>query len=425
MDWLAAHRATIDCHSRRVIFGDIHAPEFIYHGSLPGKPMKIISALKARTLLSHGCEGFLATIHDTRADLSKHLIGLAPIELKELKDQLQELLERGFIRPSVSPWGVPVLFVKKKDGPNIFQIDYTIWLPSVASGKIKIPRLLFAHVNGHYEMPGLCLWFTNAPAVFMDLMKPVFPGILGQVRIGHWMRSGFSLSLNKNNEEHLRTVITADSGSYTSRSLKTEAHSSSSIDFIPVRRRSTNDSTTLLVELLDPDFELDVAQSELRVDMLENTNQGERGSSSTTTIPSANYAVSPRELSLRLHEVLQFQLKERIKELEAEIECKRIQNHISWKDFSSSDAGDDNTIDEPVVLNLSCEALDAYNEACNVFAKLVESDEDGTPIYQMEDDGSGNSFGMGENKMDSEEDEMEKLLIKHIVKKQDKALLQF
>ncbi|GJZ31129.1 putative reverse transcriptase domain-containing protein [Tanacetum coccineum] len=70
MDWLAAHRATIDCHSRRVIFGDIHAPEFIYHGSLPGKSMKIISALKARTLLSHGCEGFLATIHDTTSDIS-------------------------------------------------------------------------------------------------------------------------------------------------------------------------------------------------------------------------------------------------------------------------------------------------------------------------------------------------------------------
>ncbi|GJV53917.1 putative nucleotidyltransferase, ribonuclease H [Tanacetum coccineum] len=132
MDWLAAHRATIDCHSRRVIFGDIHAPEFIYHGSLPGKPMKIISALKARTLLSHGCEGFLATIHDTTSDvssihdqpivsefqdvfpeelpgippirdvefnielipgaepISKAPYRMAPIELKELKDQLQE-----------------------------------------------------------------------------------------------------------------------------------------------------------------------------------------------------------------------------------------------------------------------------------------------------------------------------------------------
>nr|GFC38274.1 hypothetical protein [Tanacetum cinerariifolium] len=141
-----------------VIFGDIHAPEFIYHGSLPGKSMQIISVLQARTLLYHGCEGFLATIHDTTYDvpsihdqlivsefpdvfldelpgiplirevefnielipgaepISKAPYRMAPIELKELKDQLQELLERGFIRPSVSPWGAPVLFVKKKDG---------------------------------------------------------------------------------------------------------------------------------------------------------------------------------------------------------------------------------------------------------------------------------------------------------------------
>nr|GFC39013.1 putative reverse transcriptase domain, aspartic peptidase domain protein [Tanacetum cinerariifolium] len=105
----------------------------------------IISALQARTLLSHGCEGFLATIHDTTSDvpsihdqpivsefpdvfpdelpgippvrevefnielilgaepISKAPYPMAPIELKELKDQLQELLERGFIRPSVSP----------------------------------------------------------------------------------------------------------------------------------------------------------------------------------------------------------------------------------------------------------------------------------------------------------------------------------
>nr|GFD05012.1 putative reverse transcriptase domain, aspartic peptidase domain protein [Tanacetum cinerariifolium] len=53
----------------RVIFGDIHAPEFIYHGSLPGKSMQIISTLQARTLLSHGCKGFLATIHDTTYDV--------------------------------------------------------------------------------------------------------------------------------------------------------------------------------------------------------------------------------------------------------------------------------------------------------------------------------------------------------------------
>nr|GFB81968.1 putative reverse transcriptase domain, aspartic peptidase domain protein [Tanacetum cinerariifolium] len=139
------HHAMIDCCSYRVIFGDIYAPEFIYHGSLPGKSMQIISALQARTLLSHGCKGFLATILDTTSDvpsihdqpivsefpdvfpeellgiplvrevefnielilgaepISKAPYRMAPTELKELKDQLQELLERGFIRPSVSP----------------------------------------------------------------------------------------------------------------------------------------------------------------------------------------------------------------------------------------------------------------------------------------------------------------------------------
>nr|GFB83530.1 hypothetical protein [Tanacetum cinerariifolium] len=69
MDWLTEHHATIDCHSYRVIFGDIHAPEYTYHGSLPGKPMQIILALQARTLLYHGCEGFLATIHDTTSEV--------------------------------------------------------------------------------------------------------------------------------------------------------------------------------------------------------------------------------------------------------------------------------------------------------------------------------------------------------------------
>ncbi|GJV51923.1 putative reverse transcriptase domain-containing protein [Tanacetum coccineum] len=115
IDWLAAHllRLTV-IPPASVNIGDIHAPEFIYHGSLPGKPMKIISALKARTLLSHGCEGFLATIHDTTSDVSS--IHDQPI-VSEFQDVFPEELpgKRGFIRPSVSPWGAPVLFVKKKD----------------------------------------------------------------------------------------------------------------------------------------------------------------------------------------------------------------------------------------------------------------------------------------------------------------------
>ena len=49
---------------------------------------------------------------------------MAPAELQELKIQLKELLEKGFRRPSVSPWGAPVLFVKKKDGTLRLCIDY-------------------------------------------------------------------------------------------------------------------------------------------------------------------------------------------------------------------------------------------------------------------------------------------------------------
>ena len=57
---------------------------------------------------------------------------MAPTELKELNEQLKELLEQGFIRPSTSPWGAPVLFVKKKDGSLRLCIDSgsSIKLPS-------------------------------------------------------------------------------------------------------------------------------------------------------------------------------------------------------------------------------------------------------------------------------------------------------
>ena len=49
---------------------------------------------------------------------------MAPAELRELKIQLQELLDQGFIQPSISPWGAPVLFVRKKDGTLRLCIDY-------------------------------------------------------------------------------------------------------------------------------------------------------------------------------------------------------------------------------------------------------------------------------------------------------------
>ena len=64
---------------------------------------------------------------------------MAPAELKELKEQLQDLLSKGFIRPSVSPWGAPVLFVKKKDGSMC--IDYRQLNKVTIRNKYPIPRI--------------------------------------------------------------------------------------------------------------------------------------------------------------------------------------------------------------------------------------------------------------------------------------------
>ena len=60
---------------------------------------------------------------DTRP-ISKAPYRMAPAKLKELKAQLEELLQLGFIRPSISPWGAPVLFVRKKDDSMRFCVDY-------------------------------------------------------------------------------------------------------------------------------------------------------------------------------------------------------------------------------------------------------------------------------------------------------------
>ncbi|GJY81696.1 putative reverse transcriptase domain-containing protein [Tanacetum coccineum] len=196
MDWLTKHRATIECHTKHVIFGDLNNPEFIYHG-------------------------FLASIKDTLLDGprlgSQPVVQIfpnasyimAPVELKELKDQLHELLEQGFIRPSVFPWGTPVLFVKKKDGSMRLCIDYRELNYITVRNKYPIPRInnLFDQLQGakflpkidlrtgyhqlrvkeqvvsktsfrtrygHYEFLVIPFGLTNASAVFMDLMNCVF-----------------------------------------------------------------------------------------------------------------------------------------------------------------------------------------------------------------------------------------------------------
>ncbi|BBN68770.1 transposable element gene [Prunus dulcis] len=66
---------------------------------------------------------------------------MAPAELRELKTQLQELVDKGFIRPSFSPWGALVLFVKKKDGTMRLCIDYRQVDKITVRNRYPLPRI--------------------------------------------------------------------------------------------------------------------------------------------------------------------------------------------------------------------------------------------------------------------------------------------
>ena len=75
---------------------------------------------------------------------------MTPTELKELKTQLQELVDKGFIQPSMSPWGAPMLFVKKKDGTMRLCIDYRKLNQVTVTNKYPLPRIddLFDQLRG-------------------------------------------------------------------------------------------------------------------------------------------------------------------------------------------------------------------------------------------------------------------------------------
>nr|GFA52258.1 reverse transcriptase domain-containing protein [Tanacetum cinerariifolium] len=96
---------------------------------------------------------------------------LAPSEMKELAKQLQELSDKGFIRPSSSPWGDPVLFVKKKDGSFRICIDLRSGYHQLRVQEKYISITAFRTRYGHYEFQVMPFGLTNAPAVFMDLMN--------------------------------------------------------------------------------------------------------------------------------------------------------------------------------------------------------------------------------------------------------------
>ena len=85
--------------------------------------------------------GFSIDLLPGTSPVSKAPYRMAPTEPKELKKQLQELLDKGFIRPSASPWGAPVLFVKKKDGTMRLCIDYRELNRITVRNKYPLPRI--------------------------------------------------------------------------------------------------------------------------------------------------------------------------------------------------------------------------------------------------------------------------------------------
>ncbi|GAU51762.1 hypothetical protein TSUD_415510 [Trifolium subterraneum] len=95
---------------------------------------------------------------------------MSPLELRELKSQLEELLQKHFIRPSVSPWGAPVLLVKKKD-EELQSFPKFILDPGII--RFVLGPLTWTRY-GHYEFLVMPFGLTNAPAVFMDYMNKIF-----------------------------------------------------------------------------------------------------------------------------------------------------------------------------------------------------------------------------------------------------------
>nr|GEX04858.1 retrotransposon protein, putative, Ty3-gypsy subclass [Tanacetum cinerariifolium] len=114
---------------------------------------------------------------------------LAPSRMKDLSEQLKKLSDKGFIRPSSSPWGAPVLFVKKKDGSFRMCIDYRELNKLTIKNRYPLPRIndLFDQLQGssvyskidlrlgYHQLRVMPFGLTNAPTVFMDLMNQV-PG---------------------------------------------------------------------------------------------------------------------------------------------------------------------------------------------------------------------------------------------------------
>jgi hypothetical protein len=174
--------------------------------------------------------------------ISKRAYRVSGPELVELKKQIDELSEKGYIRPSTSPWAAPVLFMEKKDGTKRMCIDYRALNEVTVKNKYPLPRIedlfdqlrgasVFSKIDlrldyhqlrirpsdipktafitkyGLYEFTVMSFGLTNAPAYFMYLMNSVFMDYLDKF-IVVFIDDILIYSQNEQeHEEHLRKVL--------------------------------------------------------------------------------------------------------------------------------------------------------------------------------------------------------------------------
>jgi hypothetical protein len=185
---------------------------------------------------------FVIELQPGTAPISKRPYRMPPKELAELKTQLQELLDKGYIRPSSSPWGCPALFVKKKDGSLRMCVDYRPLNAVTIKNKYPLPRIdvlfdqlggakVFSKIDlrsgyhqinirpcdspktafstryGLYEFLVMSFGLTNAPAYFMYLMNSVFMTELDKFVIVFIDDILIYSKSEKEHAKHLRVVL--------------------------------------------------------------------------------------------------------------------------------------------------------------------------------------------------------------------------
>ncbi|GKE80223.1 putative reverse transcriptase domain-containing protein, partial [Tanacetum coccineum] len=261
---LSYHRAVIVCYEKIVRIPLPNGEILKIHGERPKKDPNSLSCIKAdekRLDDIHTIRDFPEVFLDDltclppvreiefRIDLIpgalpvvKSPYRLAPFEMQELSNQLKELQEKGFIRPSHSPWGAPVLFVKKKDGALRMCIDYRELNKLTIKNRYPLPRIddLFDQLQGaccfskidlrsgyhqlrvreedipktafrtrygHFEFTVMPFGLTNAPAVFMDLMNRVCKPYLDKFVIVFIDDILIYSKSEKEHEAHLKTIL--------------------------------------------------------------------------------------------------------------------------------------------------------------------------------------------------------------------------